>query len=81
MDAFARGLKIAAAIRDDGVLENFVKDRYASWDSGIGAEIEKGKAGFKTWRPTCSRRAKPPPTSPAAWKCWRTSSTNTCNPM
>jgi xylose isomerase len=47
MDAFARGLKIAAAIRRDGRLAEFVKQRYASWDSGIGRDIEKGKAGFK----------------------------------
>src|SRR5271165_6588442 len=46
MDAFARGLKIAHAIRADGVLEKFVKDRYASWTTGIGAEIESGKASF-----------------------------------
>ena len=43
MDAFARGLKIAAAIRKDGRLRQFVLDRYASWDSGIGAKIEKGE--------------------------------------
>jgi xylose isomerase len=47
MDAFARGLKIAAAIRADGALDNFVKERYQSWDSGIGAEIESGAADFK----------------------------------
>lgn len=47
MDAFARGLKIAAALRQDGRLAEFVKHRYASWDSGIGAKIESGKAGFK----------------------------------
>ncbi len=47
MDAFARGLKIAAAIRKDGRLEQFVKQRYASWDSGIGAKIESGKATMK----------------------------------
>ncbi len=46
MDAFARGLKIAAAIRADGRLESFVKDRYSSWDSGIGAEVEAGEASF-----------------------------------
>lgn len=46
MDAFARGLKIAAAIRHDGVLDNFVKQRYRSYDSGIGAQIEGGQAGF-----------------------------------
>jgi xylose isomerase len=43
MDAFARGLKIAAAIRKDGRLAEFVEGRYASWDSGIGARIEAGK--------------------------------------
>lgn len=47
MDAFARGLKIAAAIRKDGRLADFVKQRYSSWDSGIGAKIEAGKAKFK----------------------------------
>lgn len=46
MDAFAQGLKIAARMRADGVLRDFVKQRYASWDSGIGAEIEAGKVGF-----------------------------------
>ncbi|MFO0819328.1 MAG: xylose isomerase [Pirellulales bacterium] len=46
MDAFARGLKIAAAIRADGELAEFVKRRYSSWDSGIGAEIESGRASL-----------------------------------
>ena len=48
MDAFARGLKIAAAIRADGQLEKLLKERYATWDSGVGAEIESGKASFKS---------------------------------
>ena len=47
MDAFARGLKIAAAIRQDGRLAKFVQERYASWDTGIGAKIESGKATMK----------------------------------
>ncbi len=46
MDAFARGLKIAAAIRADGRVGGIIKNRYASWDSGIGADIEAGKVGF-----------------------------------
>ena len=41
MDAFARGLKIAAAIRKDGRLAEFVKQRYSSWDAGIGIENRK----------------------------------------
>ncbi len=44
MDAFARGLKIAAAIRADGEVDRFVRQRYRSWDTGIGAEIESGRA-------------------------------------
>jgi xylose isomerase len=47
MDAFARGLKIAAAIRKDGRLAEFVRKRYASWDKGIGRDIENGKIGLK----------------------------------
>jgi xylose isomerase len=48
MDAFAKGLKIAAAMRADGVLAKMVKDRYATWDTGIGAEIEAGKQNFES---------------------------------
>jgi xylose isomerase len=40
MDAFARGLKIAAAVRADGRLGQFVSERYASWNSGIGQKVE-----------------------------------------
>jgi xylose isomerase len=46
MDAMARGLKIAAAIRKDGRLARFVKQRYSSWDSGIGRKIEQGQTDF-----------------------------------
>ena len=48
MDAFARGLKIAAAIRADGQLDKLLKDRYSSWDNGVGAEIEADKHSFKS---------------------------------
>ncbi len=47
MDTFARGLKIAAAIRKDGRLGDFVQNRYRSWNTGIGKQIEQGKVGFK----------------------------------
>ena len=47
MDAFAHGLKVAAKIRADGLLRDFLKQRYASWDSGIGQKVERGDAGFE----------------------------------
>ena len=40
MDAFARGLKIAHRIIEDGRFDAFIADRYASYDTGIGAEVE-----------------------------------------
>ncbi len=46
MDAFARGLKIAHAMIDDGRINAFIKQRYATYDTGIGAKIEKGEVGF-----------------------------------
>ena len=48
MDAFAVGLKAAAAIRADGRLDEFISQRYGSWSDGIGAEIEAGKADFES---------------------------------
>ena len=43
MDAFARGLKIAARLRADGVVDGIQKNHYQSWDEGLGAEIESGQ--------------------------------------
>ncbi len=48
MDAFARGAKIAAAIRKDRVLSDFVTQRYSSYDTGVGQQIENGSATFAT---------------------------------
>ena len=46
MDAFARGARIASQIRKDGILSDFVSKRYASYDEGIGAQIEAGSVNF-----------------------------------
>ena len=48
MDAFARGLKIAAAMRADGEFDRLLNERYASWDSGIGAEVEAGQHSLES---------------------------------
>jgi hypothetical protein len=59
MDTFARGLLIASRIRFDGVLEKMLTERYASWDQGIGREIEQGWHSL-VGKPICSTREKPP---------------------
>ena len=47
MDAFARGLKIAAAVLEDGRWEAFRKQRYSTFDSGIGAKVEARTTSFE----------------------------------
>ncbi len=46
MDAFARGLRIASKIRADNALSDFVKQRYRSFNDGIGKRIDQGYASF-----------------------------------
>ena len=47
MDTFALGLKAAAALIEDGRLEKFTAERYASWETGIGADIISGKTDME----------------------------------
>ncbi|MDD3958916.1 MAG: xylose isomerase [Clostridiaceae bacterium] len=46
MDSFALGLKMAYKLIQDGRIDNFVKERYSSFQNGIGAEIVSGKANL-----------------------------------
>ena len=46
MDAFARGLKNAAAMIKGKKFEKAIAKRYAGWDTTFGRKIEKGQAGF-----------------------------------
>src|SRR5579862_1267439 len=62
MDAFARGLKLAAAIRKDGRLAQFVSERYASWETALGQEIERGKVGFAELEKLMLKKGEAAPT-------------------
>jgi len=44
MDSFALGLIKAVALIEDGRIDQFVKERYASFDSELGRKIRAGKA-------------------------------------
>jgi xylose isomerase len=48
MDTFARGLLAAHQIIEDGVLDNFIKKRYASYADGIGKQIMGGQETFES---------------------------------
>ncbi len=43
MDAFALGLEKAAKLIEDGRIDAFIAERYASYKSGIGAKIRSGE--------------------------------------
>ena len=47
MDAFALGLRLAVKLIEDGRIDEFVKERYASYSSGIGKKIVEGKTDLK----------------------------------
>lgn len=47
MDTFAKGLKAAVKMIEDGKIDRFIADRYSSYNTGIGKDIVRGKVGFK----------------------------------
>ena len=59
MDTFARGLKIAAALRADGRIADFVQARYATWDSELGRKIEQGKVSLEELEMTALAQPAP----------------------
>ena len=46
MDCFALALKRAAAMHTSGLIDNLVTARYASYTTGIGAQIAAGASSF-----------------------------------
>lgn len=46
MDTFAKGLLVANNLLVDHVLEDFISNRYSSYNKGIGKEIIDGKTDF-----------------------------------
>lgn len=48
MDSFAAGLRVALRMKQDHYLDDIVEKRYSSFDSGLGADIESGKATMQS---------------------------------
>lgn len=48
MDSFALGYKLADRIIKDGRIDEFVKNRYASYTQGVGKDIVDGKADLES---------------------------------
>ncbi|MDA1179329.1 MAG: xylose isomerase [Planctomycetota bacterium] len=61
MDAFARGLRIANSIQGDDQIRQILADRYASWNVGMGSEIEARKHDFKSLEQYALQKGNPAP--------------------
>ncbi len=59
IDAFARGLLVAAKLRTDGELSRFVEERYASWRRELGQEILTGKSSLESLSTWISAHGEP----------------------
>ncbi len=55
MDTMAVGLLVADAMIRDGRIDEFVKERYSSWNEGIGRSIVEGKEDFESLAAYASR--------------------------
>jgi xylose isomerase len=63
MDVFARALIIADKILTESPYKQWRKDRYASYDAGVGADFETGKLGLADLRNHAAASGEPKLTS------------------
>jgi len=59
MDTFAFGLIKAAEMIEDGRIDNFVKERYASYNDGIGKKIRDKSATLEELAAHAAELKKP----------------------
>jgi xylose isomerase len=63
MDAFARGLLVAQKVLEQSDYKKLRRERYASFDSGIGADFEAGKLQMEDLRDYALKAGEPGQTS------------------
>jgi len=71
IDTFARGLRIAERIVEDGELPELRRQRYAAWDEGLGKRIEKGKEDLESLQKAAVKLGqigKPPSAKQELWE-------------
>lgn len=63
MDSFARGLRIAAKMKKDGVLNKMVNSRYKTFSTALGKKVENGTAKFEDFHKYVVKNGEPPKVS------------------
>ena len=59
MDSFAKGLEVAHKLLTESAIPKMVKNRYASFDSGAGADFEAGKLDLVALRNLAEKVGEP----------------------
>ena len=59
MDTYARGLRAAGRIIEDGVLDGMVKERYSSFDSELGKKLAAGNATLEEFEAYAKAQGEP----------------------
>jgi xylose isomerase len=62
-DAFALAYKVARRVIADGVFDDLLAQRYASYDTGVGRDIAERRVGFKELERLTLERGEPTPRS------------------
>jgi xylose isomerase len=60
MDTYARALMIAHRMKEDGVFEKFIAERYAGYRRGMGAKILAGKTSLPELETWAAQVGEPP---------------------
>ncbi|MEM9424452.1 MAG: xylose isomerase, partial [Spirochaetota bacterium] len=47
IDTYAQGLRVAAKLWEDGILEELLKSRYSAYERGLGADIRAKKLSLQ----------------------------------
>lgn len=63
MDAFARGLRNAVCVLQDGLLPGLVKERYSSYSHGLGQKVDDGSATLEDLETYIKQNGEPKVTS------------------
>ncbi|XP_063054152.1 xylose isomerase-like [Engraulis encrasicolus] len=63
MDAFARGLRNAVRIIEEGVISGMLKERYLSFTEGIGQKVDEGRATLEELEEFIKQNGEPKVTS------------------
>jgi xylose isomerase len=59
MDCYALGLRKAAAMHEQGVLQQMLQQRYLTWSEYMGQKIERGEATLEECAEYAKKKGEP----------------------